>query len=153
MNTNANYVMDWDSEIEHESAEFVLLPDGDYDFEVIDFERARHGGSAKLPPCPKAIVTVKIHDINDNVTIIKHNFFLHSSCEGMICAFFTCVGLRRKGERFQMAWDKIVGCKGRCKVTQRKYTGSDGNEYTTNEIRKFYEPVAEPAKAWNAGQF
>ena len=71
----------------------------------------------------------------------------------MICAFFTCIGLRRKGERFQMAWDKIVGCKGRCKVTQRKYTGSDGNEYTTNEIKKFYEPVAEPAKAWNAGRF
>ena len=48
MNTNANYVMDWDSEIEHESAEFVLLPDGDYDFEVIDFERARLGEAAAL---------------------------------------------------------------------------------------------------------
>lgn len=153
MNNN-NYVMDWDSTIENESAEFVLLPEGDYDFEVTGFERARHSGSAKLPACPKAVVTIKVFDINDNIAVIKHNFFLHSSCEGLICAFFTSIGLRKRGERFAMAWDRIIGCKGRCKVAQRKYTGNDGNEYTTNEIKRFYEPAEKPAKqAWTSGQF
>ena len=155
MNTNESYVMDWDSEIERESAGFTLLEEGDYDFEVAGFERARHGGSAKLPACPKAVVSIKVYDINGDFALIKHNFFLHSNCEGMICAFFTSIGLRKKGERFAMAWDKIVGCTGRCKIVQRKYTGNDGNEYTSNEIKKFYEPAetAEPAKSWKSGQF
>ena len=41
--------LDWDDEIERES-DFVLLPEGDYDFTVTGFERARHEGSEKLPP-------------------------------------------------------------------------------------------------------
>ena len=50
----------WDDVIENDSPEFVILPDGDYDFEVVDFERGRHNGSEKLPPCNKAIVHIRI---------------------------------------------------------------------------------------------
>ena len=32
----------WDDEIEKDGPEFVLLPEGDYSFEVVGFERARH---------------------------------------------------------------------------------------------------------------
>ena len=35
----------WDDEIEKDSGEFILLPEGDYDFTVESFERSRHGGS------------------------------------------------------------------------------------------------------------
>ena len=44
----------WDDEIEKDGPEFVLLPEGDYSFEVVGFERARHNGSEKLPACNKA---------------------------------------------------------------------------------------------------
>ena len=34
---NIERELDWDSEIENESPEFVLLPEGEYEFEVISF--------------------------------------------------------------------------------------------------------------------
>mgnify|MGYP000863540518 CR=1 FL=1 len=41
----------WEDEIVNEGGDFVLLPEGDYDFTVAKYERARHEGSAKVPPC------------------------------------------------------------------------------------------------------
>lgn len=40
----------WEDEIVNEGGDFVLLPEGDYDFTVAKYERARHEGSAKVPP-------------------------------------------------------------------------------------------------------
>ena len=39
----------WDDEISREGGEFLLLPEGDYNFVVESYERARHPGSDKLP--------------------------------------------------------------------------------------------------------
>ena len=50
----------WDDEIENDGPEFIVLPEGDYSFKVIDFERARHPGSEKLPACNKAIVHIRL---------------------------------------------------------------------------------------------
>jgi hypothetical protein len=129
----------WDDTIENDSPDFVVLPEGDYDFEVIDFERARHGGSDKLPPCNKAIVHIRIEG-TDGVTTIKHNLFLHSKTEGMLCAFFTGIGQRQKGEKLAMNWSKVVGATGRAKVGIRTFTRDDGSTMTFNEIKRFYEP-------------
>jgi hypothetical protein len=134
MAENTGYELSWDSTIENDSPELVILPEGDYDFEVIDFERARHQGSEKLPPCNKAIVHIKIEG-KEGVSIVRHNLFLHSITEGMLCAFFTGIGQRKKGEKLQMNWNKVVGAKGRCKVGIREY---EGKQY--NEIKRFYEP-------------
>ena len=56
----------WDDTIEKDSTDFVLLQEGDYDFEVESYERARHGGSEKLPPCNKAVLKLRIPDAVDN---------------------------------------------------------------------------------------
>ena len=37
----------WEDEIEKDSPDYITLPEGDYDFEVVDFERARHEGSRR----------------------------------------------------------------------------------------------------------
>ena len=145
MNNNNMGELGWDDAIENESPEFVVLPEGDYDFEVTKFERGRHGGSDKLPPCNKAIVHIKIES-DLGVTIIQNNFFLHSKTEGLICAFFTAIGLRKHGERFVMDWPATVGTRGRAKVGTRKWT-NEGREYISNEIRKFYEPEDAPQQA------
>lgn len=90
----------WDDEIEKDGPEFVLLPEGDYSFEVVGFERARHNGSEKLPACNKAVLTIRLtSDDGEKSTTIKHNLFLHSKTEGMLCAFFTAIGQRKKGEK------------------------------------------------------
>lgn len=129
----------WEDTIEHDSPDFVILPEGDYDFEIIDFERGRHNGSEKLPPCNKAVVHIRVEG-KEGVTTIKHNLFLHSKTEGMLCAFFAGIGQRKKGEPLKMNWNAVVGSKGRCKVGIRKWTNDEGREMTFNEIKKFYEP-------------
>ena len=49
----------WDDVIEKDS-NFVTLPEGDYDFVIDHFERARHPGSDKIPPCNKALVFFRL---------------------------------------------------------------------------------------------
>lgn len=139
----------WNDVIENDSPEFVILPDGDYDFEVIDFERGRHNGSEKLPPCNKAIVHIRIEG-KEGVSIIKHQLFLHTITEGMLCAFFTGIGQRQKGERLKMNWSRVVGSTGRAKIGTRKWTNDEGKEMVFNEVKKFYEPEA---KGFTPGKF
>ena len=52
---------------------------------------------------------------------MEHNLFLHSKCEGLICAFFKAIGARKSGERLKMEWNKIAGATGRCQVGIRKW--------------------------------
>lgn len=129
----------WDDTIENDS-EFQLLPEGDYNFEVINMERARHMGSGKIPQCWKAVLKLKLWDEEGNNSTITHNLFLHSNVEGLLCAFFTAIGHRKHGERMAMDWNKVVGSRGRCKVYIDKWTSKKGNEMESNKIQKFYEP-------------
>lgn len=123
---------DWDDSIENDSS-FVIVPEGDYNFRVVNFQRGNHGGSDKLPPCKKAILTIELWN-GSNRTTIDHNLFLHSKCEGLLCEFFTAIGQRQHGEKLKPKWDQIIGSTGTCKVAVRKY---NGNDY--NDIKKFYE--------------
>ena len=145
----------WDDQIENDSADFVLLPEGDYDFEVLSMERGRHGGSEKLPPCNKATLAIRIMAADGQETTVRHNLFLHSKCEGMLCAFFTAIGQSKHGERISMNWGAVPGSRGRCKVKIRNWKSNNGNEMQSNEIVRFYEPVdgQETAPQWKAGDF
>lgn len=137
----------WDDPIQNDGPEFTLLPEGDYDFTVIDFERGRHAGSEKLPACNKAVVHLKV-ETPEGVAIIRHNLFLHTKTEGMLCAFFTAIGMRKKGERLRMNWSAVPGSRGRAKIGIRTY-----NDKQYNEIKKFYEPdEAASAPAHPEGQ-
>lgn len=135
----------WDDEIE---SEFVLLNEGDYDFTIVNFERARHMGSTKLPPCPKAIIHIKIDTVHGSTTI-KHNLFLHTKTEGMLSAFFKAIGQKKSGERMKMDWNKVIGSKGRCKVVKETYTKDNGDTSECNSIKKFYDPaeLAQPSES------
>lgn len=135
----------WDDEIEKDS-DFVLVPEGDYNFTVSGFERGRHDGSEKLPPCPKAIVKLKVELPDGTTQELNHNLFLHSKCEGLLSAFFVGIGQKKHGEKLRMNWNNIIGARGRCKVAVRSWKGKNGEDMQSNEIKKFYEPdSAQPA--------
>ena len=51
---NEGFALGWDDEFTNEQQEFVLLPEGEYPFEVPQMERARYAGGATLPPCSMA---------------------------------------------------------------------------------------------------
>lgn len=139
---NNGYELSWDAEIENEGKEFIVAEPGDYGFTVIGFERSRHSGSEKMPPCNKAILQIRL-DVSgvDGECIVKHNLFLHSKYEWKLCEFFTSIGQRKKGQRVSMNWNAVIGSKGRCKVSKRSFKSKDGQkDLWTNDIDKFYAP-------------
>ena len=133
-NRNDGYVFSWDSEIENDSPDFILLPDGDYDFVVERFERGRYEGGDKIPACPKATLYLRF-ETAEGTTTIRKDLLLHSKVEGVLCAFFTCIGQRKHGQRVSMNWAAVPGAKGRARIGKRTYNGN-----TYNEVKRFLEP-------------
>ena len=152
----------WDDQIQNDS-EFEVLPEGDYNFRIVKFERGRHPGSEKLPPCNKAILTIELSG-GGRKTTIEHNLFLHSKCEGLLCEFFTAIGQRKHGEALTPRWNEVIGSTGTCRVSVRKWTSNrDGQERESNDIKRFYEkgrqvnvapsPAVQAQATYTAGQF
>ncbi|MCM1544872.1 MAG: DUF669 domain-containing protein [Ruminococcus sp.] len=125
--------LEWDDEIENESS-YTIVPEGIYDFEVTKFERGTHNGSEKLPPCKKAILTIRVTNGKESTTIV-HTLFLHSKCESMLSAFFLAIGEKKHGEKVRMNWSAVTGAKGKCKVYIDNYKGE---QY--NKIKSFLAP-------------
>jgi hypothetical protein len=150
---NDGYELGWDAEIENEGSPFVVAEAGDYNFTVTNFERGRHAGSAKMPPCPKAILTIRLEIPGESgVCDVKHNLFLHSKTEWKLCEFFTSIGQRQHGQRLAMNWNAVIGAKGRCKVSKRSFLSKENKEMWTNDIDKFYEPAPNSAPTIGVAQ-
>ena len=125
--------LDWDDEITRDTN---LLPEGQYEFEVISFERGRFQGSEKMPACNKAIVIISVYDNDGSLPMqIKHSFFLHSKTEWLVSGFFRSIGMKKPGETLKMDWKGAIGRRGIAKVGIRTY---EGKEY--NEIKSFLDP-------------
>ena len=133
-----NEELDWNSDISNDGQDFVILPEGEYVFQVVDLEKGRHGGSEKLPPCPKATLTLEVRTA-DGVARVKHNLFLHRTTERFLCEFFRAIGMKTKGEHIKMDWTKVPGAWGRGKFKPRTYTGNDGLEHQANDLVKFLD--------------
>lgn len=150
MDNNLDRALDWGDTIEKDSNEFILLPEGDYNFVVESFERGRHNGSEKLPPCNKAILKLRI-DTDKGTAILTHNLFLHTKTEGMLSAFFEAIGQKKKGEKISMNWNLVPGATGRARIGIQTYKGKDGDDRQSNNIKKFYPKENKPA--FTAGTF
>lgn len=143
----------WDDVIENDGQDFILLPEGDYPFTVVGLEKARHtpqpGG--KIPPCNKAILTIRLQTQDGQTSDQKYNLFLHSSQEWKLCEFFAGIGARKKGEPLRMNWAVVVGATGICHVRVRTFAKRDGSEGKSNDIAKFY--AKETAPEFREGEF
>lgn len=131
--------MDWDDAIENDGEEFVSLPEGDYLFEVCNFVRGRFPGSAKIPPCNKASLTLRVKPESGGVAMIYTDLILYRTLEWKISSFFRCIGQKKHGERLVMDWNNVIGAKGRAHIKPRTYTGNDGKERTVNDVEKFLD--------------
>ena len=122
MSENEERVLGWDDEISNDDqGGFEAVPPGTYPFEIVNLRRAQHQPSSagKLPACPKAELTVRLYLQNGDYVDVKHNLFLHSRCEGMLCAFFLSIGHRKHGEPLRPDWTRVIGSRGWCKVAIR----------------------------------
>ena len=90
----------WEDTITKDASDFILLPEGDYNFIVESFERGRHNGSEKLPPCNKAILMLRI-DAPEGTAKIIHNLFLHSKQKGCFRHSLPVSGKRKRGSHLR----------------------------------------------------
>lgn len=137
-NFNNNLAMDWDDAILEDGMEYVLLEEGDYNFVVRDFERGHFPGSAKLPACNKATLTLEV-DTREGTAMVKHDIILCRTLEFRISEFFRAIGQKKHGERLVMNWNAVVGSKGRARFKPRPYTNKDGEQKMANNVDKFYD--------------
>ena len=128
----------WNDEIVNEGAEFVLLPEGDYDFTVSKVERARYSGSERMPACNMAKVTFTIWGAEDKVEITD-NFYLCNKFEWKLSSLFLSVGMKKHGEPLRMNWEALTGKKGKCHVYIDNYKKKDGSDGKSNKIKKLYD--------------
>lgn len=135
---NKEMLMDWNDAIEEDGQEYVLLPEGDYNFTVTNFERGRFPGGPKVPACNKATITVQV-DTKEGIATVKFDLLLYRSLEWRISAFFRCIGQKKHGEKLTMDWNKVIGSKGRAHFKQRSYTNNQGEEKFTNDIDRFID--------------
>lgn len=136
-NYNEYEEIGYEGTIEDEGSEFVLLPEGDYDFTVSKVVRTRHEASANLPECNEVDVELTVWGPQDK-TIITERFFLVRKFEWKLSQFFLSLGLKKHGEQLVMRWN-IEGQRGKCKVFIDKYQKRDGTgEGQSNKIKKFY---------------
>lgn len=135
---NSNAGMEWDDTIENDGQEYIVLPEGDYNFIVTDFERGRFPGSAKMIACNKATLTLRVKTDNGTASI-RTDLILNRLVEFRVSAFFRCIGQKKHGDRLVMDWNNVVGSRGRAHVKPRAYTDRDGNERQANEVDRFYD--------------
>ena len=131
--------LDWEETIEDPGSDFVLLPEGEYEFTVDHFDRDRHNGSDKLPPCKKVILYLHV-ETPQGTAEVRESLFLHTKGERKLYSFFICIGQGEAGKPLTMRWANVPGARGRAKFGVREY---NGNKY--NEVKKFLEPAAPQA--------
>lgn len=159
MENNEVKVLDWDDEItndgEYSSEESVVLPEGNYPFEVIKTEQAWFDGSEKIPACNMAKVFLRIDGGELGKALCVENIYLLEKLEWKASAFLRSVGMKKHGE--PIAWRKLVHCDGefgRCQIYVDEYTGRDGSTRKSNKVRKFFDKEEQqPKKAFKKGAF
>ncbi len=141
-----NQVLDWDGVLENDGSEFVVLPEGDYVFEVTDFERGSFPGSEKMCACNKATLTLRIES-EQGTTNVFDDLILHKRMEWKLSQFFRAIGQKKKGERVTMNWNAVIGSRGRAHIVVNKYTDKNGQERENNKVGKYleYDEGAMPA--------
>lgn len=146
--TADNEILDWDSPIDSSnvSMEYEVLPEGEYAFKVLKFERRNYAGGEKIPPCPMAYMEIELDGNNGKKGRAFQRLFMVKKMEYVIARFFISIGTMKKGEQVRPNWAAVAGATGRCSVVIREY---DGKKH--NEIKSFLEPKEN--KGYTTGAF
>jgi hypothetical protein len=147
--------LEWDSEIEQEGGgQYRLLPEGDYPFTVKSYDRSRHEGSEKIPPCWKAVIHLIVHDKDGDVEV-QNNLFLHEKQEWTLSQFFIAIGQKKHGEKLKMRWNDVPGSTGVVHLAPREWKGKQYNnvKYFVDPEKAASTPSAAAGKGFTAGAF
>ena len=139
---NNDIGLDWDDVIENDGREFILLPAGDYNFTITDFERSRTKDSDKMKACNKAVLTLRV-DTDKGTAFVHTQIVLNRMFEYKISSFFRCINRKRQGERVSMDWNNLVGERGRARFKIRNFKDKKtGEDRQANDVDRYidYDP-------------
>ena len=156
---NENKIVDWDDDItsdgEYSVEETVILPAGNYPFEVIKVEKAWFDGSDKLPACNMAKIFLRIDGGDLGKGFCAENIYLLERLEWKAASFLRSIGLKQHGE--PVRWRKLEHCEGetgRCKIYVDQYTNRKGELAKSNRVDKFFDKEEQqPKKTFKKGEF
>lgn len=142
-------VYDWDDDVAYVGESFSLIEEGVYPFTVKSIERARYQGGAKMPACPQANVTLEVRP-HGKTRQLTDRFYLCETAMWRVARFFECLGFDKDDETgaVRIAWNEIEGKEGFLRVGIRTWTGTDGKEHESNEVKMYFAPD-EQEKALN----
>lgn len=126
------------SELDNEPS-YIELPEGDYEFTVTKFDRSEFKGTAKVPQCQTAELTVEVKT-DQGIGVVRQTFFLLKTRDipgnerkwnpmKAMLMFLRSIG--HDGVK-QIPWDDVVGRTGKAHIAPHKY-----NDKTYNEIQRF----------------
>lgn len=107
----------WDDEIE-KGADYVLLPEGEYDFTIESFERGRFEGSDKAPACPRAELKVKV-ETSEGMCMMNESLLLYDRMQWKLAEFFLSIGAEEVNGKVKMNWNIVPRATGRAIIEQR----------------------------------
>ena len=141
----------WDDEIVSDGSEPELIPEGEYPFTVLNFNKKWFNGSEKMCPCNYAELWIRIDGPDGPLGKIRSNLFLNEKCYGIFSGFFRAIGQKKHGEAFRPDWGAVPGATGRCRIKVRKFRSRSGEEMESNDI-VFLDPLPdEQAAAFPSG--
>lgn len=127
---------------------YTLLPPGIYPFKITRFERGEYPGSAKIPPCKKAIVYMELDGGPHGKVEVKDDLILYSTLDWKLCEFFKGIGDRKSGDPLKMNWMGITGKTGHCKLINKEMTTGKHAGKTFNEIDGYVDPSTTEDMSW-----
>ena len=131
-----NNIMNWDDVIENDGQEYILLPEGDYNYRVTSFERGQFPGGPKIPPCPKARLTLSV-DTDQGTATARVDLLLYRTVEWKMAAFFRSIGQKKHGEKTVMNWSKVLGARGRAHF--KPSSSKDDQKRQFNDVAYFID--------------
>ena len=146
---NSDRELGWDDDILNVPAA-PKLEDGEYDFIVDHFERAKVGGDGQYAGTNMAVIYCNIQV--DGEPQLKSNLILHSRLQWKLSQFFISIGQMENTENstLKMNWQLVPGSRGRCRIEQRQ--NYNDKSKTHSEIIEFLPPVNN-GKKWGSGNF
>lgn len=138
---------DWGTPIEDvPEPEFLVLPEGDYDFTVLKVERSRTKEKPGSPACNMAILTLQIKAPDGQTVAVTDYLVLRSSLQWKLSQFFKAIGQMPEGAKnFRMNWGAVPGAHGRCHLYVDEWQPSNGGEKRKNNKVKAYLNYHTPA--------
>lgn len=132
---------------DEESAEFTLIPAGDYVWEItsVDFKIRSQGKTAGSESFEAKLMLYKDECCTDKLGTIREELIFHPSTAWKIDCMLKSGDFKnskgqvpQKGEELDIDDSNLIGLRGWCAIKVESFTRQDGTKGQINKVSVFY---------------